>query len=388
MRRKLYYTRGSTNHHQTTTSQATTSIEKKKLQQQQDDSSSQQRDHHHRTLQDEASTTTTTTTTTTQVTEPCIGTNPLILTFTINVSYRTTNPSLKEDDSDLVITFPFSAVNFRTTYIDNYLKQGSSVVGVDNGNAGGFDSVYCTSRIGFDDDDDDDDDDETSTLTKAPSSFETTTLGPTQKPTMGGGDGTMTLAPGTTSTSSPTGITLSPAPSSQDDNEEVDMNNKTKSPAMLPTYYPSLTPTVSSSDEGNLTTSSASPTSSSVINGTLAPSSSLNGTTTSAPTPSVTTITNNGTLSPSSSSSTMDNITTTTASPTSSGTDDGSTTIVDILGDNQNFTTLMVALNAAGLVGALETGGPYTVFGTLLYALALPYIFCSNTMYIDILCIT
>jgi uncharacterized surface protein with fasciclin (FAS1) repeats len=48
-------------------------------------------------------------------------------------------------------------------------------------------------------------------------------------------------------------------------------------------------------------------------------------------------------------------------------------TIVDVAVGNEDFSTLVTALKAAGLVGALQAEGPFTVFAprTLLLKLIL-----------------
>eukprot|EP00804_Cyclotella_cryptica_P010241 CCRYP_016705-RA/>CCRYP_016705-RA protein AED:0.19 eAED:0.19 QI:249/0.5/0.33/0.66/1/1/3/0/1773 len=70
------------------------------------------------------------------VTEPCTGESPLIVTFSLKLQYRVDDPKLSQ--SDLVISFPFGTVDFRTTYIREYLQSG-----------GEFNGLYCTSQIVF-----------------------------------------------------------------------------------------------------------------------------------------------------------------------------------------------------------------------------------------------
>ncbi|KAL3763820.1 hypothetical protein ACHAWU_001880 [Discostella pseudostelligera] len=84
----------------------------------------------------------------TQVTEPCVGTSALKIIFSLELSYQT--PDMYQLDSNAIVFFPFSAVEFRTNYIDNYLKnpQFGGEAAVDNGNADEvFADVYCTSRV-------------------------------------------------------------------------------------------------------------------------------------------------------------------------------------------------------------------------------------------------
>jgi len=70
------------------------------------------------------------------VTEPCTGESPLIVTFSAKLQYLVDDPKLSQ--SDLIISFPFRTVDFRTTYIEDYLQSG-----------GEFNGLYCTSRIVF-----------------------------------------------------------------------------------------------------------------------------------------------------------------------------------------------------------------------------------------------
>ncbi len=95
--------------------------------------------------------------TSTKVSEPCEGSNnPLILTFSIYISYRLSGmcPIELED----VINFPFSSVSYRQNYIDDYLKSHGAAVGSeetdevsniekDDQASAVFMDVYCTSRI-------------------------------------------------------------------------------------------------------------------------------------------------------------------------------------------------------------------------------------------------
>eukprot|EP00985_Skeletonema_marinoi_P031244 scaffold37229_cov58-Skeletonema_marinoi.AAC.1 len=55
------------------------------------------------------------------VTEPCVG-DALTITFNIEITYRTTDPS--QELSDNVISFPFRTIPFRKDYLANYLKAG------------------------------------------------------------------------------------------------------------------------------------------------------------------------------------------------------------------------------------------------------------------------
>ncbi|KAL9187715.1 hypothetical protein ACHAXT_006093 [Thalassiosira profunda] len=59
----------------------------------------------------------------TRVTEPCRGSDPLTVKFSLELSYRT-NDELR--GSNLVVAFPFTAVEFRERYIDYYLKGGGA----------------------------------------------------------------------------------------------------------------------------------------------------------------------------------------------------------------------------------------------------------------------
>lgn len=74
----------------------------------------------------------------TDVTEPCEGI-PMTIFFSIIMNYRTSNPTLV--GSDVVLAFPFRSIDFRETFIDDYLKTPE--------NNGLFDDVYCTSRMMF-----------------------------------------------------------------------------------------------------------------------------------------------------------------------------------------------------------------------------------------------
>lgn len=71
------------------------------------------------------------------VTDPCEG-DPLTVTFSMELQYRTSDPALAQ--SDRVISFPFRTIPFREEYIEAYLKA-------DDG--GAFDDLYCTSQIIF-----------------------------------------------------------------------------------------------------------------------------------------------------------------------------------------------------------------------------------------------
>ena len=71
------------------------------------------------------------------VTDPCEG-DPLTVTFSMELQYRTSDPTLAQ--SDRVISFPFRTIPFREEYIEAYLKA-------DDG--GAFDDLYCTSQIIF-----------------------------------------------------------------------------------------------------------------------------------------------------------------------------------------------------------------------------------------------
>ena len=99
--------------------------------------------------------------TSTEVSEPCEGTNPLILTFSVEISYRLSGTYPIESDD--VIAFPFSSVPYRQNYIDDYLKEhGAAATGASNEERGEesnvgeeeneassavFTDVYCTSRV-------------------------------------------------------------------------------------------------------------------------------------------------------------------------------------------------------------------------------------------------
>lgn len=48
--------------------------------------------------------------------------------------------------------------------------------------------------------------------------------------------------------------------------------------------------------------------------------------------------------------------------PLSANAQDGEATIAEIAADNEDFSTLVAALDAAGLVGVLDGDGPFTVF--------------------------
>jgi hypothetical protein len=247
----------------------------------------------------------------TSVTEPCLGTNPLTITFDIILEYRTSNTQLQ--DSNLVISYPFSTIDFRTVYIDDYLKndveeEGSSEV---------FDSLYCTSRVDFGGDDDDD-----PTLppvsigTMSPVVSDNTTT-PTYSPSL---PDDMTASPTISSIPTNGGIFPSSSPSKEGDNTTE-------------TYMPTMIPTLSSG-----------PTSG---NGTLALSSN--------------TTTLNGTLVPTTSPAPSNmNLTFTTSTLVN---ETNETTIVDVLSMDENFTTLVAAVEAAGLVDTLSGDGPFTVFG-------------------------
>ena len=251
----------------------------------------------------------------TSVTEPCLGTNPLIITFDIILEYRTSNTQLQ--DSNLVISFPFSTIEFRTVYIDDYLKNNALEVG---SSSEVFDSLYCTSRIDFGNDDDGEDPTlpPVSIGTMSPVVSDNTTA-PTYSPSL---TDDMTASP--TISSMPTNGGISPSSSPSQGKGE---GNTTE------TYMPTFNPTLSSV-----------PTSS---NGTLAPSSN----TTSL----------NGTLAPTTSPAPSNmNLTFTTSTLVN---ETNETTIVDVLSMNDNFTTLVAAVEAANLIDVLTGDGPFTVFG-------------------------
>ncbi|KAL3826888.1 hypothetical protein ACHAXA_000856 [Cyclostephanos tholiformis] len=81
----------------------------------------------------------------TDVNEPCVASSsdpPLALTNYLEITYQIVGPV---PDDDLVISLPFSAMEFREDYINNYLKTPPK--GDDDDVASVFDSLYCTSRV-------------------------------------------------------------------------------------------------------------------------------------------------------------------------------------------------------------------------------------------------
>ena len=72
------------------------------------------------------------------ISEPCTGEFPLMVTFTLELEYRVDDPAL--DQSDLIISAPFRTVDSRTVYIRDYLQSENY-----------FNELYCSSRIVFDD---------------------------------------------------------------------------------------------------------------------------------------------------------------------------------------------------------------------------------------------
>ena len=149
------------------------------------------------------------------VTEPCIG-DALTITFNIELTYRTTDPSLELSDN--VISFPFRTIPFRKDYLNNYLKAGDG---------GAFDDLYCTSRVVFPGG-------ETSAPTGAPTvpSTNGTTLSPTVPSTING-----TLSPTTT-------VQPSLAPSGSVSSEPT-LSKKPATPEPTTSNVTSLSPTSS-----------------------------------------------------------------------------------------------------------------------------------------------
>ncbi|KAL3770554.1 hypothetical protein ACHAWU_007826 [Discostella pseudostelligera] len=123
----------------------------------------------------------------TQVTEPCEGSNQLILTFSLELSYRLSGRYPIK--SDAVINFPFSSVPYRENYIDEYLKHrlagGSEETDTDDDlsfeadehASAVFGDVYCTSRI-------EDELNKSETPTYFPTLSPTTDNSPTLSPTL------------------------------------------------------------------------------------------------------------------------------------------------------------------------------------------------------------
>jgi len=256
----------------------------------------------------------------TSVTEPCLDTNPLTITFDIILEYRTTNTQLQ--DSNLVISFPFSTIDFRTVYIDDYLKNGGEEVG---SSSEVFDSLYCTSRIDFGDDDDDDDND-----------GEDPTLPPVSIGTMSPVVSDNTTTPTYSPASLPDDMTASPTISSMPTNDGI---SPSSSPSQgkgegntTETYMPTMIPTFNPTTSGNGTLSPSSNTT--ILNGTLVP--------TTSPAPSSV------------------NLTFTTSTLVN---ETNETTIIDVLDSNENFTSLVAAIEAANLIEVLNGDGSFTVFG-------------------------
>eukprot|EP00985_Skeletonema_marinoi_P011412 scaffold5433_cov79-Skeletonema_marinoi.AAC.1 len=164
------------------------------------------------------------------VTEPCIG-DALTITFNIELTYRTTDPSLELSDN--VISFPFRTIPFRKDYLANYLKAGDG---------GAFDDLYCTSRVVFPGG-------ETSAPTGAPTvpSTNGTTLSPTVPSTING-----TLSPTTTAQPSiaPSGSaslepTLSKKPATPEPTSNVTSLSPTSSNVPTISGNTTLSPTIS-----------------------------------------------------------------------------------------------------------------------------------------------
>lgn len=219
----------------------------------------------------------------TQVTEPCEGSNQLILTFSLELSYRLSGRYPIK--SDAVINFPFSSVPYRENYIDEYLKhrlaRGSKETDTDDDlnfeadehASAVFADVYCTSRI-------DDELNKSETPTYFPTMSPTTDNSPTQSPTLD-----KTMVPSILSNAPSTEINLPPTTSPTSESTAIG------APTTVTPAEASGSPTYISTAR----TTSSAPT----LTASLVPTPSQSFTISTEPSPSIST-TGTGTAVPTS----------------------------------------------------------------------------------------
>ena len=200
--------------------------------------------------------------TSTQVSEPCEGSNPLILTFSIDISYRLSG--MYPIESEDVTNVPFSSVSYRQNYIDDYLKNlgaaayETSNMEQDEQASAVFMDVYCTSHI------------DTAMENSELPSFAPTTNFPTVSPTF-----EESSAPYIIMSNAPSlKITLPPFPTF--DSAETSVPT-TSIPGVAPAGSPTYVPTTSTSSAAPTKNgaTSAVPTTQSSFRLTTAPPTSL-----------------------------------------------------------------------------------------------------------------